>query len=120
MKNKKTYKSQVRRKFYVRKKAFGTPDRPRLSVYRSNRNIFAQIIDDMGGVTLVSANTLQAAHGGGSSGGNQQAAAKIGDAIAKEAVKVGITKVRFDRSGYRYHGRVKALADAARSAGLVF
>ena len=117
---KSLHKGRVRRKFRVRKKAFGTSERPRLSVCRSNRNISAQIIDDISGVTLVAANTLQQAVSGGAAGGNIAAAQKVGDTIAKEAVKVGITKVNFDRSGYRYHGRVKALADAARNAGLVF
>ncbi|MFI4913040.1 MAG: 50S ribosomal protein L18 [Sedimentisphaeraceae bacterium JB056] len=113
-------KSKIRRKFRVRKKAFGTPDRPRLSVCRSNRNISAQIIDDMNGVTLVAANTLQQGLSDSGNNSNIAAAAKIGDAIAKEAVKVGITQVNFDRGSYRYHGRVKALAEAARKAGLVF
>jgi large subunit ribosomal protein L18 len=120
MKIKNLGKSKIRRKFRVRKKAFGTPERPRLSVCRSNRNISAQIIDDINGVTLVAANTLQQSLNSGSNCANIDAAIKVGDAIAKEAVKVGITQVNFDRGSYRYHGRVKALADAARKAGLVF
>lgn len=120
MKIKKFGKSKTRRQFHVRKKAYGMPDRPRLSVCRSNKNISAQIIDDLNGVTLVAANTFQQAVNGGENGGNIVAATKVGDVIAKEAAKVGITQVRFDRGSYRYHGRVKALADAARKAGLVF
>jgi len=120
MKIKKLVKSKVRRQYRVRKKAFGTPDSPRLSVYRSNRNISAQIIDDVNGVTLVAANTLQKSVMAAGDGGNIDAATKVGDAIAKQAVKVGIMKVKFDRGSYKYHGRVKALADAARKAGLVF
>jgi len=117
---KKLQKSKLRRRFHVRKKALGTPDKPRLSVYRSNRNISAQIIDDMSGVTLVAANTMQQAICGGAGGGNVAAAQKVGDAIAKQAAQAGITKVNFDRGSYKYHGRVKALADSARKAGLVF
>lgn len=120
MKFKKIYKSKVRRKYHVRKKAFGTPDMPRLSVCRTNKHILAQIIDDVNGVTLVAANTLQQAVGGGEYGSNVASAKKVGDTIAKQAVSVGITKVKFDRGSYKYHGRVKALADAARNAGLVF
>ncbi len=104
----------------MRKKAFGTPERPRLSVYRSNRNISVQIIDDVNGVTLVAANTLQKSVMSDGNCGNIAAAIKVGDAIAKQAVKVGIMQVNFDRGSYKYHGRVKALADAARKAGLVF
>ena len=117
---KKLEKSKIRRQFRVRKKAFGTPERPRLSVCRSNRNISAQIIDDINGVTLAAANTLQQAVGCVAKGGNIDAASKVGDTIAKQAMKVGIVKVNFDRGSYKYHGRVKALAEAARKAGLVF
>ena len=111
----------LRRKRHVRKKVSGTPDRPRLSVFRSNRHIYAQIIDDTAGATLASASTKtsslrdQVPYGGG-----VKAAEVVGEAIAKQALGVGIKCVCFDRNRYRYHGRVKALADSARKAGLVF
>jgi len=110
-----------RRKLRVRKKVFGTPERPRLTVFRSLKHIYAQIIDDTRGHTLVSTSTLskplreQIRYGG-----NKEAAAKVGEVLAKLALEQGITKVVFDRNGYKYHGRVKALADAARAAGLQF
>ncbi len=114
-------RADLRRKYHVRKKIFGTPDRPRLTVFRSNRNMYAQLIDDIAGVTLVSASTkLPDLTKEVDNGSNVEAAKKVGDTIAKEAQKVGIKSVSFDRNGYRYHGRVKALADAAREAGLVF
>ena len=97
----------------------GTTARPRLSIFRSVKNIYAQIIDDTTGKTLVAASSVEKVvslkHGG-----NQKAAVEIGKAIATKAVAKGITQVAFDRNGYRYHGRVKALADAAREAGLKF
>ena len=114
-------KAVLRRKYHVRKKVFGTPDRPRLSVFRSNRHICVQIIDDVAGATLVSASTRakqlreQLPHGS-----DKKAAHAIGEAIAKQAISVGIKCVCFDRSRYKFHGRVKALAEAARKAGLVF
>ena len=93
--------------------------RPRLCVFRSNANIYAQIIDDEAGKTLVSAGTLdKALKAGLANGGNCAAAEKIGEVIAQKALKAGITQVAFDRHGFKYHGRVKALADAARKAGL--
>lgn len=98
----------------VRKQIIGTKDIPRLNVYRSNTNIYAQIIDDENGVTLASASSMKM------KGNNTEVATKVGEAIAKEAKKVKITKVVFDRGGYLYHGRVKALADAARENGLEF
>lgn len=98
----------------VRKQIIGTKDIPRLNVYRSNTNIFAQIIDDENGVTLASASSMKM------KGNNTEVATKVGEAIAKEAKKAKITKVVFDRGGYLYHGRVKALADAARENGLEF
>ena len=103
----------------IRKELSGTPDRPRLNVFRSNANITAQIIDDEKGVTLVSASTLEKDLKI-SNGGNVEAAKLIGAEIAKRAKKAKITKVVFDRGGYLYHGRVKALADAARENGLEF
>jgi len=115
-------KSALRRKYHVRKKVFGTPDKPRLSVFRSNRHIYAQIIDDVVGATLVSASTktksLRDQQSG--SGGNKKAAQVVGEAVAKQAFSVGIKCVCFDRNRYKFHGRTKALAEAARKAGLVF
>lgn len=118
----KIQKAKIRRKLHSRKKVFGTPERPRLSVFRSNKHMYAQVIDDMNGVTLVSMSTRHKAISEtlGKSGGNKAAAEAVGEAIAKQAQQVGIRGVRFNRSCYRYHGRVKALADAARKAGLVF
>ncbi len=98
----------------VRKQISGTSLVPRLNVYRSNKSIYAQIIDDTKGVTLASASSMK------EKGNNIEVAAKVGKAIALEAKKKKITKVVFDRSGYLYHGRVKALADAARENGLEF
>ena len=109
------------RKKRVRAKISGTPQRPRLSVYKSNANIYAQIIDDVNGVTLVSANTLQKDVAEGlENRSNIEAASKVGEAIAKKAIDAGISEVAFDRNGNIYHGKVKALADAAREAGLKF
>ena len=102
----------------VRAKVSGTANVPRLNVFRSNSNIFAQIIDDEKGITLVSANSLDKELKLTSN--NIEAASKIGEVIAKKAVKAGIKKVVFDRGGYLYHGRVKALAEAARENGLEF
>ncbi len=103
----------------IRENISGNPERPRLSVFRSNANISAQIIDDTAGVTLVSASTLEKDLKI-SNGGNIAAAGIIGTEIAKRAKTKGITKVVFDRGGYLYHGRVKALAEKAREAGLEF
>jgi large subunit ribosomal protein L18 len=114
-------RAALRRKYHVRKKIFGTPDRPRLVVKRSNRHIYAQIIDDAAGLTLVSASTMsKALRGQLQKTGNKKAAEIIGEAVAKQALGVGIKCVCFDRNLYKYHGRVKALADGARKAGLVF
>lgn len=113
-------KNQVRKKRHgrVRSKISGTAQRPRLNVFRSNKNIYAQLIDDVAGVTLVSANSQEKVFEG--VGSNAEAAAKIGETIAKRAAEKNITTVVFDRSGYLYHGRVKALAEAARENGLEF
>ena len=113
-KNKKRLKRHAR----VRGKISGTAERPRLSVYRSNKNISAQIIDDIKGVTLVSASTLEAAFEG--IGSNKEAARKVGLAIAEKAKAKGIETVVFDRGGYIYHGRVSELAEGAREGGLKF
>ena len=105
----------------VRKNLTGTPEKPRLCVFRSMKNISVQIIDDVNGTTLVAASTLdkdikaQAAYGG-----NKDAAKLVGEAVAKKALAKGIETVAFDRGGFLYHGRVKELADGARSAGLKF
>ena len=111
-----------RRHYRVRNKIFGTPDRPRLMVYRSNQNIYASIIDDVNGKTLVSASTISKEIKGQISGNasNTESAKLVGKAIAEKAKSKGIENVVFDRGGYLYHGRVKALADAAREGGLKF
>ncbi|HVS69886.1 MAG TPA: 50S ribosomal protein L18 [Phycisphaerae bacterium] len=98
----------------------GTTERLRLSVFRSVKNIYAQIIDDTTGKTLAAASSMDESKGDLKHGGNKNAAAAIGKAIAAKAAAKGITQVAFDRNGYQYHGRVKALADAAREAGLKF
>jgi large subunit ribosomal protein L18 len=114
-------KRATRRKYHVRKKVTGTPERPRLSVFRSSRHIYAQVIDDVAGATLASASTRSKGFGGQDKyGGNAKAAELVGEAIAKEAMGVGIKCVCFDRGPYRYHGRVKQLAESAKKAGLVF
>ncbi len=114
-------KRQDRRKARIRGVVRGTTQRPRLSVFRSLKNISVQIVDDTTGRTLVSANTLEKSlRGTTGSGGNVKAAVLIGKQIAERAKQKGIEKVAFDRGGYRYHGRVKALADAAREGGLQF
>ena len=102
----------------VRTKISGTAERPRLDVFRSSKHIYAQIIDDASGKTLVSASTVEKDFDG--YGGNKEAAKKVGQRVAEKALAAGITNVVFDRGGYIYHGRVKALADAAREAGLKF
>ena len=105
----------------VRKKISGTPERPRLSVYKSAKNIYAQLIDDINRTTLVAASTIDKEIDlGGVYGGNKDAAKKVGELIAKKAVAKGISEVVFDRGGYLYHGRVRELAEAAREAGLKF
>lgn len=109
----------ITRKKRVRAKISGTPQRPRLSVYKSNTNIYAQLIDDVNGVTLASANSLQK-DVADSEHANVETAKKVGAAIGKRALEAGIEEVVFDRNGYLYHGKVKALAEAAREAGLKF
>ena len=117
----KREKTRTRRKHRARRKIFGTAERPRLSVFRSNKNIYAQVIDDMAGVTLASASSrLKSLRKDINNSGNISAAEVVGTAIAKQATSVGIKCVKFDRNRYRYHGRVKALAEAARKAGLAF
>jgi len=115
---KDTNKARLKRHIRVRAKISGTTERPRLCVYRSNANIQAQIIDDVKGITLVSASTLEKAFEG--NGGNKEAAKEIGKIIAQRALDKGITAVVFDRGGYLYHGRVAELAAGAREGGLQF
>ena len=120
---KKVDKNAVRlqRHKSVRKKVSGTTQRPRLCVFRSSNNIYAQIIDDTNRVTVVSASSLEAEiKGAVNHCGNKEAARKVGELIAKRAVEKGITEVVFDRGGYLYHGRVQELAEGAREAGLKF
>jgi large subunit ribosomal protein L18 len=116
----KIEKDEIRRRIHtrIRRKLAGTTERPRLAVFRSVAHIYAQVIDDSQGKTLVSASSVD--KGGKTSGGNLAAAKAIGKAVAERAKEKGIKQVVFDRGGYLYHGRVKALADAARAAGLEF
>ena len=109
---------RLKRHVRVRGKISGTPECPRLNVFRSNANIYAQIIDDVNGVTLVAANTLEKDFEGAT--GNVEAAKKVGATLAERAKAKGIEEVVFDRGGYVYHGRVAALADGAREGGLKF
>jgi len=112
---------RLRKHVRVRKKVFGTPERPRFNVFRSLKNIYAQIIDDTTGKTLVAASTLdEAVKSKLKYGGNKDAAKEVGKLVAQKAQDAGITSVVFDRGGYIFHGRVKELADAAREAGLNF
>ncbi|MHC4461539.1 MAG: 50S ribosomal protein L18 [Planctomycetota bacterium] len=114
-------KAALRRKHHVRKKVFGTPNRPRLSVFRSNRHIYAQIIDDAAGATLVSASTrAKGLRDQLPNTADKKAAQIVGEAVAKQALGVGIKCVCFDRNRYKFHGRVRTLAEAARKTGLVF
>jgi large subunit ribosomal protein L18 len=120
-------KNEVRQRVHkrIRRKLYGTPERPRLNVYRSLNHVYAQLIDDLTGKTLVAANSREgagkpAAGAKKKTGGNVAAAREVGKLIAERAKVKGVDKVVFDRGGYLYHGRVKALADAAREAGLQF
>lgn len=107
---------RTRRHFRVRKTVSGTPERPRLAVFRSNKHIYAQVIDDLSGRTLASASTVAEKV----TGSKKQAADAVGKLVAERAKAAGIDTVVFDRGGFRYHGRVAAIADAARAAGLKF
>ncbi|HEY2012470.1 MAG TPA: 50S ribosomal protein L18 [Bryobacteraceae bacterium] len=113
-------KKEIRNRIHmrIRRKLRGTAERPRLAIFRSVAHIYAQVIDDSQGATLVSASSVDKA--GKTNGGNVAAAKTIGKLVAERAKEKGITRVVFDRGGYQYHGRVKALADAARAAGLEF
>ena len=117
--NKQKTRRRNRRKRGIRKRIFGAPDRPRLTVFRSANHIYAQLIDDLSGQTLCQASTNERQNRI-DRGGNCEAAKQIGQRIAERAKSAGVTQVAFDRNGFRYHGRVKALADAAREGGLKF
>jgi large subunit ribosomal protein L18 len=120
-KQKEKQKRLERRKFGIRKALFGSAERPRLSVFRSDKHIYAQLIDDYTGKTLVAAATTAAdVRGDLRNGGNIEGAKRVGRTIAERAKSMGVTKVAFDRGGRKYHGRIKALADAARENGLQF
>ena len=116
----KPEKKEIRNRIHqrIRRKLSGTPQRPRLAVFRSVAHIYAQVIDDTEGKTIVSASSVD--KGGKTNGGNVAAAKSIGKLVAERAREKGIKSVVFDRGGYQYHGRIKALADAAREAGLEF
>ncbi len=115
------YRQRLRRRQRVRKPLEGTAERPRLAVFRTAKHIYAQVIDDAAGTTLASASSVdRALRGAVGFGGNKQAAEAIGRAVAERAKAAGVTKVCLDRGSYKYHGRVAALADAARAAGLEF
>jgi large subunit ribosomal protein L18 len=118
-KSKKKQVGRTRRHARVRKSVTGTAERPRLAVFRSNRHVVAQVIDDRAGVTVAAASTLETDLRGGATS-NQEAAAKVGTLVAERAKAAGVDTVVFDRGGFRYQGRVAALADAAREAGLEF
>jgi large subunit ribosomal protein L18 len=117
---KEKQRRQLRRRHHVRRHIVGTAERPRLTVFRSSKHIYAQLIDDLTGVTLAAANSLSAAESNAVYGGNVKAAVVVGKKLAEAAKGKGINKAAFDRGHYRYHGRVKALADAAREGGLQF
>ena len=120
-KNKDKAARLERRRFRTRKNIFGTTQRPRLSVFRSDKHIYAQLIDDLAGKTLAAVSSAKAdVRGEAKNGGNIVTAEKVGAAIAARAREIGVTKVAFDRGGRMYHGRIKALADAARKGGLKF
>ena len=111
----KKVERRIKIKYRIRKRVNGTTERPRMSVFRSNKQIYVQIINDLTGCTLASASSL-----GLEAMPKKEQAAKVGELFAKKAIEAGISKVVFDRNGYLYHGRVKELADAARKGGLIF
>ena len=114
-------KGRARRKRRVRRRVFGEPGRPRLTIFRSLGHIYAQIVDDVAAQTLASASSLsKELKGKVKSGGNIESAKVVGKLLGEKAIAAGITQITFDRNGYRYHGRVKAFSDAAREAGLKF
>ena len=113
--------ARIKRPYRIRNKVKGTAQTPRLAVFRSNKHMYAQLIDDVAGVTIAAASTMEAEIAGKlESTSNIEAAQAVGEAIAKKAVEKGITEAVFDRGGYVYHGKVAALAEAAREAGLQF
>jgi len=114
-KNKIKNQRHHRRKRGLRKRIRGTPERPRLTVYRSLKHLHAQVVDDLSGRTIASANTVQQKV---ANGGNVEAAKQVGQVLAERAKQAGVQRVAFDRNGFRFHGRVKAVADAAREGGL--
>jgi large subunit ribosomal protein L18 len=116
----KKQQGRIRRHARARKKVSGTAVRPRLAVFRSNKHIVAQVIDDISGRTLAAASTHEAGFKSVSSTGNKEASAKVGTLVAERAKAAGVDKVVFDRGGFIYHGRIAAVADAARAAGLDF
>lgn len=116
-KNQQKTLRRTRRRTGIRKRLRGTAERPRLSIFRSSKHLYAQVIDDMAGTTLAAASTVASKLEKGS---DSKAAAEVGKAIAEKAKAAGVNTVAFDRNGFRYHGRVKALADAAREGGLKF
>ena len=118
--SKQRLESRKRRHHRVRKKITGTPDRPRLAVFRSNRHLVLQVIDDVAGRTLAAASTVEADVRSAGSTGSIDAATRVGTLVGERAREAGVTKVVFDRGGFLFHGRVKAAADAAREAGLEF
>ncbi len=119
-KNKSKALRRIKRHKRVRNGMTGTPTRPRLAVYKSLKHMHVQVIDDLAGKTLASASTIESAAGLAGKTGNSAAAAAVGKLIADRAKKAGVTQVCFDRGGFKYHGRVKALGDAARKEGLKF
>jgi large subunit ribosomal protein L18 len=106
---------RIRRRMRIRKKVHGTPERPRLCVFRSAKHIYAQVVDDTQGTTIAHASSVT-----GASGSKVDAAKHVGSAVAKACIEKGVEQVVFDRGGYRYHGRIRALAESAREAGLKF
>ena len=121
MAKKSRNEARLRRHFRVRKKIFGTPERPRLNVFRSSKEIYVQLIDDFRGNTLASASSIDQELRPSMKGlSNMEQAQKVGQTIAERAQKIGINQVVFDRGGYKYSGRIKAMAEAAREGGLEF
>ncbi len=121
MDRKEKIQARLKRKKRIRKKIAGTAERPRLCVFKSLRNMYAQIVDDTTGKVITGVSTLTAdVRGEVKYGGNAGSAKKVGEAIAKKAVGLGIKEIIFDRNGFKYHGRVKALAEGAREGGLIF
>ena len=119
-KNKAKAQRRIKRHMRVRDRVRGTPSRPRLAVYKSLKHVHAQIIDDLAGKTIVSASSVESGAGVVGKNGKSKAAAAVGKLLADRAKKAGISAVCFDRGGFKYHGRVKALGDAARAEGLKF